>query len=305
MDLADDVYSFRFPGAAEAGLLDLFAVGKQSIRDPGYRWHGRERGDGPLFLFQYTLAGSGLLEAGGRSWTLGPGQGFSVRIPSDHVYRIDPAQGRWDLLFLLVRPGGAEALWSPATAKLGAVAAFPDSSAPIRALEDLILAAQSRRIAGAHEASLLTYRFLVELSRFASHPRPRPLPPAVAEAVRLLDEGWSRPWKLPEVAARVGLSPSHFHRQFHRHTGMSPLEWLTRRRIEKAVELLGTPGQRVQTVARTLGFADTSYFIRVFRRWTGVTPGALRGTPSAWTGSKIVLSRSEFSDIQSSGPSLS
>jgi AraC-like DNA-binding protein len=58
--------------------------------------------------------------------------------------------------------------------------------------------------------------------------------------------------------------------------------------MEKAVELLADGS--VETVARQLGFADTGYFIRTFRRWVGMTPGEMKRTPSAWIGSKIVLS---------------
>ena len=300
MSVPQGVFSFRFSQAAVAGLVDLFAVGHQDIQDPAYSWDGLGRADGPLVLFQHTLAGGGILEKEGRSWRVGPGHGFLVTIPSPHVYRIDPEVGRWELLFVLARPGGIETLWRSTAGRIPAVVELARSSPPIRRLEELVAAAAHGQVTDAHTASLFTYGFLVALSRFSLDPRPRRVPGAVDQAVRLLDHGWNRPWKLPEVAARVGLSPSHFHRMFREHTGLSPLEWLTRRRMEKAVELLGEPGVTVQSVARALGFADTGYFIRVFHRWTGVTPGVLRDSPSAWKGSKIVLSSGEFSDSQAS-----
>ena len=50
---------------------------------------------------------------------------------------------------------------------------------------------------------------------------------------------------LAEIAAVAGLSPSHFCRAFRRSTGLPPHRWLTRRRVERACELLrGTQGRR-------------------------------------------------------------
>jgi AraC-like DNA-binding protein len=293
MVLPNGVFAFRFPGVAKLGLLDLFATGRQRMTDPDYRWHGLERTDGPLLLFQYTREGSGIIEFPDGRTTLGPGSAFLVEIPSDHVYRIDPEAGLWDLDFILLRPAHAENLWKTALGRLGPVSVFPSGKGPVAALETLIRAASEGRIRDPYEASSLTYQFLVSLVAHAARPDAEPAPVSVARAMELLDEGWNRPWKLPEVARAVGLSPAHFHRTFRRHTGITPLEWLTRRRIEKAVELLGEPAARVDSVARALGFADSGYFIRVFHRWTGTTPGALLANRSALTGSKIVLSTQE------------
>jgi AraC-like DNA-binding protein len=286
---AAGVFSYRFLDTAQKGLLDLFAVGHQDIRDPGYRWDGRERSDGPLLLFQYTLAGAGLLELPGTVLRVEPHQGFLVRIPSDHVYRLAPEPGHWEVLFLLVRPEGAESLWRTAEAGLSPVFDLAAGSEPVLALRRLIQLAAAGQISTAQTASIITYSVLVELGR-AAEQRNVPWPVAVEQAVRMLDEGWNRPWKLTEVADAVGLSPSHFHRLFRQTTGQSPLEWLTRRRMEKAVELLGDKTNTVEQVARTLGYLDTGYFIRAFREWTGTTPGNLRSS-SAWAGSKIVLSK--------------
>jgi len=289
------VWAFRFAGAQVAGLLDLFAVGRQDIHDPDYRWHGLERGDGPLYLFQYTWAGEGQLTTPAGTWNLPRGWGFFAEIPSDHVYQLAPGADHWDQSFVLLRPRGAEALWTSARARLGPAGPFPPDAGPAPALETLVRAAAEGRIPDPFEASALAYSFLLSLARHAANPEGTRLPDAVLRAQRLLDEGWNRPWNLTEVAREVGLSPAHFHRTFRRHTGSTPLEWLTRRRMEKAVELLGR-GPTVEAVARQLGFADTGHFIRVFRRWTGITPGALRAQPSAWRGSKIVLLPHRSSD---------
>ena len=169
------------------------------------------------------------------------------------------------------------------------MARLPPDRGPAAALASLVHEAALGRISDPYRASALVYTVLLELVRRARHPEAPSFPAPIAKACRLLDEGWNRPWKLGEVARAVGLSAAHLHRLFRRHTGVTPLGWLSRRRMEEAVERLGTPGATVQSVARALGFLDTGHFIRVFRHWTGTTPGSLKSR-SAWMGSKIVLS---------------
>ncbi len=85
---------------------------------------------------------------------------------------------------------------------------------------------------------------------------------------------------LTELAARVGLSRFHFIRAFKRTTGRTPYQYLLHRRIERARLLLGQPRYSVEGVARAVGFRNTSRFIRIFRRLTGLTPGALAARSS-------------------------
>ena len=57
---------------------------------------------------------------------------------------------------------------------------------------------------------------------------------------------------------------------------MSPVQYITRKRIERAELLLLTENLPVKEVAFELGFSDLSYFIRLFKKVTGKTPGENR-----------------------------
>ena len=77
---------------------------------------------------------------------------------------------------------------------------------------------------------------------------------------------------LAELAAVAGLSPSHFCRAFRRSTGLPPHRWLTRRRVERACELLrGTQGG-----VADIAFASSQHMATVFRRTIGATPSTIR-----------------------------
>jgi AraC-like DNA-binding protein len=54
--------------------------------------------------------------------------------------------------------------------------------------------------------------------------------------------------------------------------------WITRERIQLASELLARPGHNIAEIGWTCGFTSPSYFIRVFRAHTGMTPRIWRRT---------------------------
>jgi len=74
----------------------------------------------------------------------------------------------------------------------------------------------------------------------------------------------------------TGYSYHHVCRIFRKSFGLSPLSYLNARRLERAKLLLNDPRLTVSEVAYQSGFQDPGYFIRIFRRQTGMTPGRYR-----------------------------
>jgi AraC family transcriptional regulator len=81
---------------------------------------------------------------------------------------------------------------------------------------------------------------------------------------------------ISEVANACGLSDSYFARAFKQSTGISPHRWLTKRRVERAKELLEDPALELADIAQACGFVDQSHFTRVFSRSEGYSPGRWR-----------------------------
>ena len=73
-------------------------------------------------------------------------------------------------------------------------------------------------------------------------------------------------------AMMCAMSVSSFKRRFHQAYGESPGNWLTNRRLEHAVELLKQQNPGIADVGMLSGYADTSAFIRAFRRRYNATP---------------------------------
>ncbi len=80
-----------------------------------------------------------------------------------------------------------------------------------------------------------------------------------------------------EAASRCGIQRFAFSRAFHHAFGMTFREYVLRTRIGEACRLLADGEHSVTDVAFATGFADGSYFARMFRRYTGVLPSQYRG----------------------------
>jgi AraC-like DNA-binding protein len=90
--------------------------------------------------------------------------------------------------------------------------------------------------------------------------------------VQFVDKNLTGKITLQEMAAVAGLSRMHFAAQFRAATGVRPHEYLLRRRIEHAQELLKQAEVSLVDIALTVGFQTQAHFTTVFKRFVGDTP---------------------------------
>lgn len=81
---------------------------------------------------------------------------------------------------------------------------------------------------------------------------------------------------LHALAERAGVSDSYLSARFKEETGETLSQWVRGRRVHRAKELLAREDLSIAQVAEQVGVLDVSYFIRLFRKETGMTPGEYR-----------------------------
>jgi len=91
-----------------------------------------------------------------------------------------------------------------------------------------------------------------------------------------IEDNLARTISLGDLAAVVGLSVSHFKVLFREATGLSPHQYLIRRRVERARSLLGEGELSISQIAIETGFAHQSHLARHMHRVIGVSPKTLR-----------------------------
>ena len=78
------------------------------------------------------------------------------------------------------------------------------------------------------------------------------------------------------MAERSGLTPRTFSRRFRAATGYRPIEYVHAIRIEEARRIIETETAGIDEVGYRVGYEDPTFFRRLFRRETGLSPAAYR-----------------------------
>jgi two-component system response regulator YesN len=95
----------------------------------------------------------------------------------------------------------------------------------------------------------------------------------VARAQGYIDAHYGEPaLSLEQVAGAVEVSPGYLSRLLKQETGFSFVDYLTRVRINKAVQIMGDPSVKVYEVAEAVGYQSQHYFSRAFKRVFGRPP---------------------------------
>jgi AraC family transcriptional regulator, transcriptional activator of pobA len=96
--------------------------------------------------------------------------------------------------------------------------------------------------------------------------------PLLAEVFGFIEDRYHEPISLRDVARAVSLSPGHLTTVVRRKTGRTVQEWIAERRMAEARRLLFESDLSVEEVGRRVGYGESSYFVRSFRRAHGATP---------------------------------
>lgn len=95
---------------------------------------------------------------------------------------------------------------------------------------------------------------------------------SVEKAKKYILTNYNKQITLEEVASSVNLSPNYFSHLFRKALGETFIEFLTRVRMEKAVDLLAENKYSLKEINFKIGYNDPNYFSRVFKRHYGVSP---------------------------------
>lgn len=98
----------------------------------------------------------------------------------------------------------------------------------------------------------------------------------IYRVLSFIHKNYDRNLSIEQLALQEHLSPSRFRALFRECTGLSPMDYLTVLRINRARQLMGQTDLSVGEVASAVGYQDQLYFSRIFKRRTGMTPSAYR-----------------------------
>ena len=102
-------------------------------------------------------------------------------------------------------------------------------------------------------------------------------PPQLIEKIKsFVDINIAHPITISHVSDALGISKSHLSRIIKAELGMTLTEYIHRKRVERAQELLKKTDKTIGDIAYITGFADANYFARVFKKLVGCSPSSYR-----------------------------
>ncbi|KLO26647.1 AraC family transcriptional regulator [Mycolicibacter heraklionensis] len=100
--------------------------------------------------------------------------------------------------------------------------------------------------------------------------------PLLAEVFATIDQRYTEPLSLRDVAREVSVSPGHLTTVVRCRTGRTVLDWINQRRMREARRLLTDTRLPITEIGQRVGLPDAAYFTRQFRQAHGVSPSQWR-----------------------------
>ena len=100
----------------------------------------------------------------------------------------------------------------------------------------------------------------------------------VGRAITIINYDLLADLSLKSIAKQLNVSPAYFSGLFKKECGCTLTDYVNNMRLERAIKLLRNGERQIQSIAYESGFQDPNYFIRLFKKYTGMTPGQYRKT---------------------------
>lgn len=266
-------YAFQFLDDIENPPVQLFSIGVEERDALSYCWHNENRDS--QYLFQYTLSGCGFYFDGKREHRIPAGTAFFLRLPGNTSYYYKDNGAIWRFAYVLLRGNAVEEYYRLIVSRHTEILSLSDADAPLKKLEHIYQLSMTGRITNPFLAASLAMDFLTSLVWERSEPEPA-VPFLVRQALQIMEADFARLSGVEEVAERLRVSASHLCREFVRSLHISPLDYLTRIRLQYAANLLTKTNRRIEDIAVSSGFSNGNYFARVFKKSLGSSPRDFR-----------------------------
>ncbi len=98
----------------------------------------------------------------------------------------------------------------------------------------------------------------------------------VRQVTAYLDEHFMEPLTLEKLGEEFHVSQYHLAHQYKLETGLSPMKYMTHRRIGESQNLLMNTDRKIGEISSAVGFEDNCYFTSTFKKYVGLTPSEYR-----------------------------
>lgn len=234
----------------------------------------REKGIGQYVLI-YCVDGSGFYVVDGKRHEVKKNQYFILPIGKPHEY--GSTEGHFWTVYWLHFCGKAAHVFAEGAATPQTINVTMQSriSERINIFDEILTTLHfGDSIEDLRYASSLLSHFLASMRYLGQFRRAKASAEKdiVEQAIHYMRENIENRITMAEVLRYVGYSQSHFSTVFKKKTGMSPLSYFNRLKVEHACKLLKTTDLKVNMICYKVGIEDSLYFSRLFSKVMGMSP---------------------------------
>ena len=125
-----------------------------------------------------------------------------------------------------------------------------------------------------NELSTLLERLMISLARRVSGEKK--YSNLLNKSIAYINSNYIEDIRIPDLAKMENLSVSRYNTLFRKVTGVSPIEYIKKMRLASACELLSATDLPIKTVSSMVGYPDSHFFSRIFKKSLGVSPAFYR-----------------------------
>ncbi len=273
-------------------LINTIGYEKRFADDPNsYEWDCRKSNES-VCIFQYTCAGSGEITINNKTFAQNAGDIFMVERPGPYAYRIAPDADYWEFKFINFT-FSMMPFWNPIVSNFGHYYRLGSEDNEVmetfNRIFNLVEQSVERIDVGGEpilqvhpfnsflDNSMMAYEFVTVLHRFLLQNGTASVnAESVQLCVEFIDNNFSRPIMNHDIAAAGYISPYYLNKRFKEVVGDTPLQYLTKVRLQNAMSMLFNRNYSIDEIARQSGFKNANYFSKVFKKYTNMNPSEFR-----------------------------
>ncbi len=256
--------------------FELKDMGIEHRNTPDYFFDNNDR-NMQGYLFQYTLKGYGIFESNHQVYRIEPGQAFFVKIPDDEKYYCpDPVnKDGWQLLYIHFEGTAVKPYFDKILQKTGKIIKLDLNGGVIQYLLKLHEDLQNGMKLPPFAGSEIVFHFLSLLCRTVAYNQDE-YSLKTRLAIEYMEKDFANLDGINTLADRLGISLSHFTREFTKETGINPIKYLTNIRMQNAMQLLSNTDLSINDIALKCGFSCGNYFSKIFKKSRHLSPNEFR-----------------------------
>lgn len=226
----------------------------------------------PYFVIKYTLSGHGIFQVDSKIYKLQPGilSGFTPE--QNHHYKTDPDDPMEHIFITFTGSEARELMEKSSLIQKGTIQV--ENPAATKSLMTTML---GKGLEKSEYSQQLCCNYLrIVLLEQASHVS-KSAPPTLSlhtyqKCRKYIDENFSTIMSIQQIADKCGVNIRYMSRLFKKFNNMTPHQYITRLKMNRAANLLLDTTQTVRTIGNVLGFKDPYHFSRNFKQVHGLSP---------------------------------